>query len=136
VRIASVLREITPQFHSSGHFAVAAENGRAAVAFDAAPSYARLMSFGRNPHVAKAEAAEQKADVATDDRQRERAWREAAHLWDRAADRETEARRRTDYAARAEAARAKADSPPDAGADRATRVADLASKLRDPSSWN
>lgn len=67
------------------------------------------MSFGRNPHVAKAEAAEQKADVADDDCMRERAWREAAHLWDRAADRETDARRRGEYAARAELARTKAD---------------------------
>jgi hypothetical protein len=67
------------------------------------------MSFGRNPHVAKAEAAEQKADVADDERMRERAWREAAHLWDRAADRETDARRRGEYAARAELARTKAD---------------------------
>jgi hypothetical protein len=90
------------------------------------------MSFGRNPHVAKAEAAEQKAGVATDDRLRERAWREAAHLWERAAERESEARRRAQYAARAEAARAKADAPPDAGPGGALRVENVPSKPRDP----
>ena len=73
------------------------------------------MSFGRNPHVAKAEAAEQKALVAPDDNARERALREAAHLWDRAAERETDARRRGQYTARAEAARAKADAAPEEG---------------------
>ena len=71
------------------------------------------MSFGRNPHVARAEAAQQKADVATDDTSRDRALREAAHLWDRAAERETDARRRAQYTARAEAARAKADAEPE-----------------------
>jgi len=71
------------------------------------------MSFGRNPHVAKAEVAEQKAHVAPDDNARERALREAAHLWDRAAERETDARRRGQYTARAEAARAKADAAPE-----------------------
>ena len=73
------------------------------------------MSFGRNPHVAKAEAAEQKADVAPDDKSRERALREAAHLWDRAAERETDARRRGQYTARAEATRARADGAPEEG---------------------
>jgi hypothetical protein len=94
------------------------------------------MSFGRNPHVAKAEAAEQKADVAADDRQRERAWREAAHLWDRAADRETDGKRRAQYAQKAESARAKADAAPEVGVDRSARVAELAEKLRDPRSLN
>ena len=90
------------------------------------------MSFGRNPHVAKAEAAEQKADVADDERMRERAWREAAHLWDRAADRETDARKRGQYAARAELARTKADSPPDA----APAVGDPAAPPLDPRTLN
>ena len=69
------------------------------------------MSFGRNPHVAKAQAAEQKALATTDASAYERAWREAAHLWDRAADRETDAKRRLDYTANAERARASADEP-------------------------
>ena len=94
------------------------------------------MSFGRNPHVAKAETAEQKAGVAPDDRSRERAWREAAHLWDRAADRESDEKRRTQYAQRAEAARAKAEAAPEVAVDRATRVAELTEKLRDPRSLN
>ena len=46
------------------------------------------MSFGRNPHVAKAEAAELKATSAKDATAREHAWREAGRLWERAADRE------------------------------------------------
>ena len=69
------------------------------------------MSFGRNPHVAKAEAAEQKARDATDDAAYELAWREAARLWDRAAEREKDEKRRKLYAERAESARASADEP-------------------------
>jgi hypothetical protein len=96
-----------------------------------------FMSFGRNPHVAKAEAAEQKAGDATDDHSRERAWREAAHLWGRAAERETDAKRRAQYAAQAEEARAKADAPPDDGPDaRAQSLRDLASKLGHPHTLN
>ena len=95
------------------------------------------MSFGRNPHVAKAEAAEQKAGVAADDHSRERAWREGAHLWGRAAERETDARRCAQYRAREEAARAKADVPADAGPDaRAQALRDVAAKLGNPRSWN
>jgi hypothetical protein len=90
------------------------------------------MSFGRNPHVAKAEAAEQKADVADDERMRERAWREDAHLWDRAADRETDARKRGQYAARAELARTKADSAPDPG----STAPDPATSPLDPRTLN
>lgn len=74
------------------------------------------MSFGRNPHVAKAEAAEQKAMTASDASTYERAWREAAHLWDRAAERETDSKRRSSYVANAERARATADEPPPEGA--------------------
>lgn len=70
------------------------------------------MSFGRNPHVAKAEAEEQKALCAKDDAATERAWREAARQWDRAAERETDAKRRDEYTAKAEAARAIADGEP------------------------
>jgi hypothetical protein len=67
------------------------------------------MSFGRNPHVAKAEAEEQKARSAKDPAACELAWREGARQWERAAERETDDRRRQQYAERAEAARASAD---------------------------
>jgi hypothetical protein len=69
------------------------------------------MSFGRNPHVAKAEAAEQKALGAKDTTAAAHAWREAGRLWERAADRETDAKRRLAYTANAERARATADDP-------------------------
>jgi hypothetical protein len=69
------------------------------------------MSFGRNPHVAKAEAAELKATSAKDATACEHAWREAGRLWERAADRETDPRRRQHYTAKAEQARASADDP-------------------------
>jgi hypothetical protein len=75
------------------------------------------MSFGRNPHVAKAEAAEQKAQTAKDAGAYERAWRDAGRLWERAAERETDSKRRTDYLAKAERARATADEPAPAGDD-------------------
>lgn len=67
------------------------------------------MSFGRNPHVAKAEAEELKAATAKDAKAMELAWREAARQWERAADREKDGKRKTEYAAKAEAARANAD---------------------------
>lgn len=67
------------------------------------------MSFGRNPHVAKAELAEQKAQAAGDRVAQESAWREAARLWDRAAEREMSDKRKTEYTQRAEAARRLAD---------------------------
>ena len=69
------------------------------------------MSFGRNPHVAKAEAEEQKARIAKDAIAAERAWREAARQWDRAAERETDAKKRQQYEANAETARTTADDP-------------------------
>jgi hypothetical protein len=68
------------------------------------------MSFGRNPHVAKAEAAEQKADSAKDGIARQQALREAAHQWDRAADREKDTKRKQLYADKATALRADADA--------------------------
>jgi hypothetical protein len=68
------------------------------------------MSFGRNPHVAKAEAAEQKAVTAQDATACEHAWREAGRLWERAADRETNPKRKQEYAAKAERARTAADA--------------------------
>jgi hypothetical protein len=69
------------------------------------------MSFGRNPHVAKAEAAEQKARSAKDGLARAQAWRESAHFWQRASDRETDPKRKQEYLDRADGARAAADSP-------------------------
>ena len=69
------------------------------------------MSFGRNPHVAKAEQAEQKARCAGDVSACALAWREAARQWDRAAERENDDKRRQQYTANAEAARASADDP-------------------------
>ena len=67
------------------------------------------MSFGRNPHVAKAEAAELKARGANDETARTMAWREAARQWDRAAERENHDKRRSEYQGRAESARANAE---------------------------
>jgi hypothetical protein len=69
------------------------------------------MSFGRNPHVAKAEAAEQKAQSAKDATAYEHAWREAGRLWERAADREGDPKRKQQYATKAERARELADQP-------------------------
>ena len=69
------------------------------------------MSFGRNPHVPKAEAAEQKALSARDDRAAGQAWLEAGRLWERAAEREPDTRRRDQYTANAERARATAEQP-------------------------
>jgi hypothetical protein len=70
------------------------------------------MGFGRNPHVAKAEAAEERAQTAKDSSAYERAWREAGRLWERAAERETDAKRKTQYTENAERARTTADAPP------------------------
>jgi hypothetical protein len=69
------------------------------------------MSFGKNPHVAKAEQEEQKALAAKDVHAAELAWREAARQWERAAARETDAKRRDAHTVKAAAARAKADEP-------------------------
>jgi hypothetical protein len=71
------------------------------------------MSFGRNPHVAKAEAAELKAQTARDGRLQAAAWLEAGRLWERAAAREDNAKRRALYEANAERARATAEAPPE-----------------------
>lgn len=67
------------------------------------------MSFGKNPHVVKAKTAEQKAIDAPDDHARALAYREAAHLWDRAAERESPGKRRVEYEQNAARARALAD---------------------------
>ena len=55
------------------------------------------MSFGRNPYVAKALAAEQKAEADDDSRAAARHYLEAAHLWDRAAAREKPGKQRSQY---------------------------------------
>ena len=69
------------------------------------------MGFGRNPHVAKAEAAEQKAHDARDSAAHELAWRDAARQWERAAQREKVDKLRREFMEKAEAARARADTP-------------------------
>jgi hypothetical protein len=68
------------------------------------------MSFGKNPHLPKALAAEQKAQDAVDEPARVLAYREAAHQWDRAAARENPGKKRTEYEQNAERNRALADS--------------------------
>jgi len=74
------------------------------------------MGFGRNPHVAKAEAEEQKASSASDRAACVLAWREAARQWDRATDREADDKRRQLYMMKAETARAHAEDPSREGA--------------------
>jgi hypothetical protein len=75
------------------------------------------MSFGKNPHVAKAENAEQKAREARDEMAREQAWLEAARRWERAAERETDDKRRALYLQKCEDARARATQPAEAPSD-------------------
>lgn len=60
------------------------------------------MSFGKNPYLAKAQAAELKASEAVDDGARARLYREAAHEWERAAGRESPGKKRTEYEQNAE----------------------------------
>jgi hypothetical protein len=55
------------------------------------------MSFGKNPYLPKAQAAELKASEAPDPTAQARAYREAAHEWERAAGREPPGKRRTEY---------------------------------------
>ena len=73
------------------------------------------MSFGKNPHVLKAQAAEQKARDAVDAPARAMAYREAAHQWDRAAAREPPGKRRTEYEEHAKRNRQCAEGEPAAG---------------------
>ena len=68
------------------------------------------MSFGKNPFVPKAQASEQKAADAEDDSSRTRAYRDAAHQWDRAAERELPGKRRAEYEANATRNRGFADA--------------------------
>ena len=81
------------------------------------------MSFGKNPHVAKATAAEQKAQAASDDAARALAWREAARHWERAAEREQDDKRRAEYTRNADAARAQADGEVEADSSNGAAVA-------------
>ncbi len=67
------------------------------------------MGFGKNPYVAKAVASEQKAAEAGDDGTRTRAYRDAAHQWDRAAEREKPGKYRTEYELAADRNRRLAD---------------------------
>lgn len=69
------------------------------------------MSFGRNPHPAKALAAEERAVAARDELARSCAWLEAAHLWDRAAEREKPGRQRLEYERNATRARGQGQAP-------------------------
>jgi len=85
------------------------------------------MGFGRNPHVAKAEAAQVKAQEATDVDSGVRAYLEAAHLWDRAAAREKDGKRRAEYEANAAAARERSTA---ASQQPAALPADLAAQLK------
>ena len=73
--------------------------------------YTPPMSFGRNPHVSKAQAAEQKAAEAPDDLSWVRAWYEAAHEWERAAKREKPGKRRDELERNAASARDRASAP-------------------------
>lgn len=69
------------------------------------------MGFGRNPYVPKAQAAELKAEEASDETARARHYREAAHEWDRAASREKPGKARSEYEAHAVRTRELADAP-------------------------
>jgi hypothetical protein len=60
------------------------------------------MSFGKNPYVPKAEAAQLQAEEASDASSRARAYRDAAHQWDRAAAREKPGKKRVEYEQNAE----------------------------------
>ena len=55
------------------------------------------MSIGQNPYVRKAQSAEAKAADATDGSVRTRAYRDAAHQWERAATREGPGHKRDEY---------------------------------------
>lgn len=82
------------------------------------------MSFGKNPHVAKAQAAEQKAQDAPDEHARASAYREAGRLWERAAERESPGKRRSEYERNAIRARALADGEGDGDNDNADGAVD------------
>ena len=93
------------------------------------------MSFGRNPHVAKADDAELKAENAADDIAYEQAWREAAKQGERAASREKDAKRCALYRGNAETARSRADEPrePDESAPNESATDDTLEPSTEPS---
>lgn len=71
--------------------------------------------IGRNPYVSKALVAEQKAAEADDTIARVRAYRDAAHEWDRAAEREKPGKRRDEYEKSAARNRELADGGAESG---------------------
>jgi hypothetical protein len=75
------------------------------------------MGFGRNPYVPKAEMAEQKAVEASDEPTRARHYHQAAHEWERAAQREKPGKARSEYEAHATRTRELAENPADFVAD-------------------
>jgi hypothetical protein len=90
------------------------------------------MAFGRNPHVPKAQAAEQKARDAPDDAARVLALRDAARQWDRAAEREMPGKRRDEYARNAAHARALAEG----GGPEGEGGPEIEEAPGDPKRWN
>lgn len=88
------------------------------------------MGFGRNPYVSKAQAAEQKAIDAADEMARAHAYRDAAHQWDRAAERENPGKMRDEYARKADENRALADG------DLPAVEGDDGAKAAAPRLWN
>ena len=94
------------------------------------------MSFGKNPHVAKATAAEQKARAASDENTRASAWRDAARQWERAAEREKFDKRIAEYTRNAEAARREADNEGASAEEPEMPAAPLVTPPVDPSSLN
>jgi hypothetical protein len=99
------------------------------------PEAENAMGFGRNPHVAKAQSAEQKAADAGDDATRARAYRDAAHQWDRAAEREPPGKHRSEYERNAARNRKLADGEV-AAEDEDGGESGGAPPPRDPKLWN
>ena len=90
---------------------------------------ASAMTFGRNPHVLKAQAAEQRAVDAPDALARVLAYRDAAHQWERAAAREAPGKRRAEYEQHAARNRELAD---EADGDAPNRAATAPAKAPPP----
>ena len=92
------------------------------------------MAFGRNPHVVKAQAAELKASEAPDDLARTQAYRDAAHQWERAAEREKPGKQRDLYQGNAVKNRSFADG--ETSPDEAIPEEGTAPLRADPKRWN
>jgi hypothetical protein len=90
------------------------------------------MSFGKNPYLAKAQAAELKAGDAPDPAAQARAYREAAHEWERAAGREPPGKRRTEYEQNALRNRelAEGDAPSELDAEEVPKSASTSASKR------